>query len=113
MKNLNPEIIDRALQLLGERLELAGSRPIRLVVCGGAALIACSLVTRSTTHDVDIVAMVDKNKRLVSPDPLPDKLLAEAGHVRVQNGRALGGEARFFSGLPGRSSLHDRSTWIQ
>jgi hypothetical protein len=58
MKSFGHEKIEVALILLGERLVLNGSDSVRLVVCGGAALIVCSLVSRQTTRDVDIVDMV-------------------------------------------------------
>ncbi|MCD4846679.1 MAG: hypothetical protein K8R76_00640 [Candidatus Aegiribacteria sp.] len=44
--------------------------PVRLVVCGGSALIAMGLVSR-TTDDVDVVALVDSMERLISPTPFP------------------------------------------
>lgn len=81
MLSLGQEQIDTALQLLGERLALDGSDPVRLVVCGGAALIACSLVSRQTTRDVDVVAMVDGEGHVISPDPLPQHLVLAANHV--------------------------------
>ena len=52
MIKLDSERIEQALQLLGERLTLAEVGPYSLVVCGGAALISCGLVSRMTTHDV-------------------------------------------------------------
>lgn len=45
MNKLNSERIEQALQLLGERLALADVGPYGLVVCGGAALISCGLVS--------------------------------------------------------------------
>jgi hypothetical protein len=81
MNRLDSERIEQALQLLGERLALANAGPYRLVVCGGAALISCGLVSRMTTHDVDIVAMMNMGTDLVSPDPLPGELLRIASQV--------------------------------
>lgn len=81
MDKLNSERIEQALQLLGERLALADIGPYGLVVCGGAALISCGLVSRTTTQDVDIVAMMDMRGDFVSPDPLPDELLRIAFQV--------------------------------
>jgi hypothetical protein len=66
--------INDALTLLGELLASEGLGPYRVAVCGGAALIACALVSR-TTIDVDVVAMLDENAKLVSPDPMPPDLL--------------------------------------
>lgn len=67
--------------MLGERLTLEDAGPYGLVVCGGAALICCGLISRNTTHDVDIVAMKGKESDFVSPDPLPDELLRMALQV--------------------------------
>ena len=76
MKALNGKVLDEALQLLGERLRLKRADPVRLVVCGGSALIALNLVSRST-NDVDVVAMVSENGELFSPVPFPE-ILADA-----------------------------------
>ena len=76
MTALNGKILDEALGILGERLQFKGADPVRLVVCGGSALIALNLVTRST-NDVDVVAMVSENGELFSPVPFPE-ILAEA-----------------------------------
>ena len=81
MNKLNSERIKQALQLLGERLALANVGPYGLVVCGGAALISCGLVSRTTTQDVDIVAMINIGADFVSPDPLPNELLRIATQV--------------------------------
>ena len=78
MKQLGSEQIEYALRLLGERLALYHLGPYRLVVCGGAALITSSLISRQTTKDIDIVAFIDAAGRVVSPDPLPKDLLREA-----------------------------------
>lgn len=66
--------INNALTLLGELLASEGLGPYRLAICGGAALISCALVSR-TTIDVDVVAMLDENAELISPDPMPPDLL--------------------------------------
>lgn len=81
MNKFDSERIEQALQLLGDRLALANVGPYSLVVCGGAALISCGLVSRMTTHDVDIVAMMNVGTDLVSPDPLPDELIRIASQV--------------------------------
>ncbi len=79
-KNLNFELLDKALKLLSGRLELAGSFPINLVVCGGSALIATGLIMR-TTKDVDVVALLDEANELQSSQPLPDQLIEAAKQV--------------------------------
>lgn len=81
MAPISPEQIDLTLRLLGERLSLAQAGPYRLVVCGGAALIACALISRQTTKDIDVVAMMDATGLMLSPDPLPPALLQEAARV--------------------------------
>jgi hypothetical protein len=53
MNSLNPEQIVSSLQLLGEILALERLGPFRIAVCGGAGLIACALVSRQTTRDVE------------------------------------------------------------
>ena len=62
--------LESALSLLGGRLRLKDTPPVRLVVCGGSALIAMGLVSR-TTDDVDVVALVDSMERLINPTPFP------------------------------------------
>ncbi len=51
-----------------------------MVVCGGSALIALGLIQRAT-KDVDVVALMDSERRLVSPAPLPGSLLKAAKEV--------------------------------
>lgn len=40
--------LETALSMLEERLHIKNAPPVRLVVCGGSALIARGLVSRST-----------------------------------------------------------------
>ena len=72
--------IDQAFKLLAGRLDLAQTEPVRLVVCGGSALIAMGLRQR-TTRDVDVVALLNATNELASPDPLPEFLLTAAAQV--------------------------------
>lgn len=81
MMALDAKRIDEALTLLGELLTSEGLSSYRVVLCGGAALISCSLVAR-TTNDIDVVAMLDEKAELVSPDPLPSELLRVAQEVQ-------------------------------
>src|SRR4051812_27912556 len=53
---------------------------VRLVICGGAALVATGLRSR-TTHDADVVALINAAGELVSPEPLPPFLLKAAEQV--------------------------------
>ena len=91
-KPINQDNLDQALTLLAGRLDIAQSEPVRLVVCGGSALIAMGLRQR-TTKDMDVVALMNAAHELVSPDPLPDFLLTAAGQVA----RDLGCHPRFWN----------------
>ena len=76
--------LNHALELLNEQLILSDAPQTEIVVCGGSALIALSLVPR-TTQDVDIVAMM-KDGVLADPEPLPDYLVKAATQVgRIMN----------------------------
>ncbi len=83
MRKITPDILNRALGLLGE-LFAARNHPYQhFVVCGGSSLLALELVSRTTTQDVDILARIDADG-LVTPRPLPDWLLGAAGEVARQ-----------------------------
>lgn len=108
MKNLNAVRLDEALRLLESRLRIKGSGPLRLVVCGGSALIAAGLITRAT-QDVDIVALMDGREQLVNPNPLPAVLLEAASEVAqilglkddwLNNGPSRGEGGLFQMGRP-------------
>lgn len=105
---LTTKTIHKALQLLSSLLDQRGTEPVRLVVCGGSALIAMGLHPRST-RDMDIVALLNANHQLASPDPLPDFLLAAAKQVAsdlgfrdhwLNNGPSRGPGGLFQMGLP-------------
>ncbi len=100
--------IDQAFKLLAGRLDLAQTEPVRLVVCGGSALIAMGLRQR-TTRDVDVVALLNATNELTSPDPLPEFLLTAAAQVArdlglfdnwLNNGPSRGEGGLFQMGLP-------------
>jgi hypothetical protein len=74
------ENLEKALALLGARLDLAQAPATGIVVCGGSALIALGLIRR-TTRDVDVLALINSTGDLVSPEPLPRYLL-DAANVR-------------------------------
>ena len=82
---LSREKLDAALNMLSRQLHVAGSPPVHLVICGGSALIATGLRSRTTT-DVDVVALLNECGELVSPDPLPGFLLEAADVVRAHLG---------------------------
>ena len=105
---ISPDNIDQALSLLAGRLDLAQTDPVRLVVCGGSALIAMSL-RRRTTRDMDVVALLSAAQEPISPDPLPDFLLRAADQVArdlglfegwLNNGPSRGEGGLFQMGLP-------------
>lgn len=100
--------LERAFSLLADRLRQLGAPHIRLAVCGGSALIATAIVSR-TTRDVDVVALLDEHERLVAPVPLPDVLvqaarditpLADLGENWLNNGPSRGEGGLFQMGLP-------------
>ena len=105
---LTEESLNRVLTLLARRLELAEVERVRLIICGGSALIATGLRQR-TTKDVDVVALMASNSDLVSPDPLPDFLLEAAKTVArdlglfenwLNNGPSRGEGGLYQMGLP-------------
>lgn len=82
------EDIDGALQRLGKRLVYDCTEPIALVVCGGSALNALNIATR-TTRDVDVLAIVE----VISDDVrfhYSESLPKEFGLVVAAVGRDLG-----------------------
>ena len=76
MKNIDTHKLKEVFELLDARLQKAGMEKIELVICGGSALIATKLISR-TTKDVDIVALL-KDGQLTEPEPLPEVLVNEA-----------------------------------
>ena len=78
-----PGNFGEALQLLNGRLALDGAPRYNLVVCGGTALNATGLISR-TTKDVDIVALMDDSELLLDPAPLPQPLV-DAALVVAEN----------------------------
>lgn len=96
--------IERALELLGQRLGYMGAPPTLLLVGGGAALNLLGLVTR-TTKDVDVIALVHPRSSgvtLEKADPLP-AYLREASE---QVARDLGLPLHWLN--PGPTSLLDQ-----
>ena len=80
----NKSEIDRILNALGEQLAAMTDEPIDVVVCGGSALNALGLISR-TTKDVDILALVSMKSMdkivLETADPLPVPLVRAAQKV--------------------------------
>jgi hypothetical protein len=89
MEFKNKEAIDQALSALGEQLAARSKARIDLLVCGGSALHALKLVTRST-KDVDVVAIIaqDPNHGLVmlTAKPLPPPLIEFKLYAAVDQG---------------------------
>lgn len=83
MKRLSPELLDEALRLTAERLLEQDAPQEVLVVCGGSALLALGLVSR-TTKDVDVLAGVDAAIGLVDPRPLSSTLARAVDEVGAQ-----------------------------
>lgn len=54
--------------------------PHDLVVCGGSAILALKISDR-TTKDVDILALLDRERNLVEPKPLAPELLKAADKI--------------------------------
>jgi hypothetical protein len=106
--NYGHEQINVALRLLDGRLKLNRSGSFAIVVCGGTALNAMRLISR-TTKDVDIVALMNSNNQLTDPAPLPQELLIAAKEVAdtlnlpadwLNNGPSSGDGGLFRMGLP-------------
>ena len=75
--NLDRKGTITALKALNDQLEMSRNSCIEIVVCGGSALQALSLVDR-TTRDVDILAFLSRDETNVpmfeSAEPFPDYL---------------------------------------
>jgi hypothetical protein len=108
MTKLSKEQLETAFQLLGQRLLDLDAGPFHVVVCGGSALIVLDMVPR-TTKDVDVVALIDPQGELASPDPLPDALLQAVRDVAatlhldehwLNNGPSRNEGGLFRLGLP-------------
>lgn len=99
---------ERAFHLLNNELNRLNSPGYNLIICGGSALNAANLVTR-TTKDVDILALCDNEINLIDPEPLPNNLLNAALTVAenlgfpdnwLNNGPSSGEGGIFRLGLP-------------
>jgi hypothetical protein len=77
---LHPQNLEKALQLLGKLLAIRKREPFWLVICGGSALLARQIISRST-HDVDVLALRDLEGGVDLAYPLPEALNQAAGHV--------------------------------
>ncbi len=94
-KKLNKESLDEALGLLAEKLGFERAEAVSLVVCGGSALIATGLVSR-TTKDVDVLALVNSEGELLTSEPLPEAVVRAAAEIATQ----LGLDPKWLNGGP-------------
>lgn len=104
MNRFSSALLDQALRLTAERLAHLDAPQEVLVVCGGSALLALGLVTR-TTKDVDVLAGIDPENGLVDPRPLSSTLqtIAEeiGAHLDLPPGWLNAGPAdQVLMGLP-------------
>ena len=102
-KTIDIKKLNHALRLLNEQLVVTNAPRTEIVVCGGSALIALSLVPR-TTQDVDIIAMM-KSGILSDPEPLPEYLVNAAVKVGMSLNLPVdwlnnGPASQFKMGLP-------------
>jgi hypothetical protein len=104
--------VDLLLGVLGEQLAYLGADHIGLAVCGGSALNALGLLSR-TTEDVDIFAPVEDGLPVVCRD-LPPSLRRAADRVADDNNLPkewlnLGPSSIMDLGLP--VDLHEMWQW--
>lgn len=83
--DLNEQNLDQALTLLGELLASEKTEPFSLIVCGGSALLAQKVVSR-TTHDVDVLAQRNWDREISRAHPLPEPLAKAAKQVAEELG---------------------------
>ncbi len=95
---LSQQNLDEALQLLGDLLAVRKGSGFWLVVCGGSALLAQQIISRST-HDVDVLAMRDWEGGVAGAYPLPDVVKDAA--VKVADELSLN-----HDWLNGAASMH-------
>ncbi len=79
---LGSEKLESLLKLLGGLMDAEGTPEIRLVVSGGAALIAARFIERSTA-DIDVFAQRELEGDLIPGHPLPGWFVALVERVAV------------------------------
>lgn len=94
-RKLGKATLEQALTLLAEKLEFEHAEPASLVVCGGSSLIAMGLVNR-TTKDVDVLALMDDQGRLLPAQPLPEAVSRAVAEIASQ----LDLDAKWLNGGP-------------
>jgi hypothetical protein len=104
---INYKIVDEIFTALDRQIGVLNGTPINLVVCGGTALAALGLVTR-TTRDVDILGTVSATESGLTVHRIkefPQWLIEAAGKVGrdfdlPKNWLNLGPASQVDSGLP-------------
>lgn len=77
---LSQQNLDEALKLLANLLATRNGAAFWLIVCGGSALLAQEIISRST-EDVDILAIRDWDGGVDHAFPMPEALKEAAAHV--------------------------------
>jgi hypothetical protein len=83
VKHFGRTTLEHALTLLGEIVAARGHPAEHFVVCGGSALLALGLISRTATRDVDVLARLEA-RQLVQAKPLPPAIREAADAVRTQ-----------------------------
>ena len=83
---LSQQNLEEALRLLGNLLATRRGAGFWLVVCGGSALLAQEIISRST-EDVDILAMRDWAGGVDRAFPMPEALRVAAAEVAHSGAR--------------------------
>lgn len=80
---IEKDSIEEILNALDRQIQVFHGSPIGLVICGGTALAALGLITR-TTRDVDVLArasMIDGDIQVQEMEQFPDWLQSAAAQV--------------------------------
>lgn len=104
---IEKDSIEEILIALDRQIQVFHGSPIGLVICGGTALAALGLITR-TTRDVDVLArasMIDGDIQVQEMEQFPDWLQSAAAQVGrdfslPSNWLNLGPAPQVRSGLP-------------
>jgi hypothetical protein len=98
MKKLDQVTLHSAISLLAELIE--DQPPLHFVVCGESSLLALGLVSRTTTRDVDVLALIQDGS-LQTAKPLP----AYLQQAIVDVGKELGLMDQWFNTGPSDESF--------
>ena len=84
MQEMDRNLLEESLSLLGEILDTGEAPPLHLVVIGGSALLASGIISR-TTGDLDILARRGEvDGEIIDARPLPESLISAAEKVAVE-----------------------------